>query len=419
MATTDRYGNPVGGELPYATGEILADVADQYREIQAARAVIRERYEADGPESVFNFSGLERGFPVEPGELEGLDDETAPAVHGPAFERLGLEHLGGDPDRHDVFLANRMTAATTSTFLELVEPGETVVGVAPNTSHASVVRAAEHVGAAFVGVTDLAGLEDALDAGDVSLVALSRMDVTYNHFDVGTARAVVEAAHDAGARVYMDDAGGARVLPALFDHPLSLRLGVDVVSTGLDKYGVDGPRFGLLGGEADLVSRIRTRAWSFGLEARPVAVVAARRSLEAYDPERVRASAEVTREVGAALADRLGDDLVRETPVITVLAGEDVLAEAMSRAGLDEPPVVPFEATAALSMALLREHGAVTVHFAGVPSGTGDFLVKFLPPAEVDRFGGPGAVAAAVDHALDVVAARLDDPGALAELILG
>ncbi len=419
MASTDRFGNRIEGELPYAPGDILADTADQYREIQAARAVIRERYEADGPGSVYNFSGLERGFPVEPGELEGLDDETAPAVHGPEFERLGLEHLGGDPGRHEVFLANRMTAATTSAFLELVEPGDTVAGVAPNTSHASVVRAADHVGADFVDAGSLDELEGALETGDVSLVALSRMDVTYNHFEADEARDIVEAAHDAGARVYMDDAGGARVLPALFDHPRSLELGVDVVSTGLDKYGVDGPRFGLLGGEADLVERIRTRAWSFGMEARPVAVVAARRSLEAYDPERVRASAAVTREVGDALADRLGDDLVRKTPVITVLAGEDLLEAAMARAGLDEPPVVPFEATAALSMALLRRHGVVTVHFAGVPSGTGDFLVKFLPPDEVERFGGPDALAGAVDEGLDAVAERLADPAALRELVLG
>lgn len=419
MAATDRFGNRIEGELPYAAGDILADTADQYREIQAARAVIRERFEADGPESVFNFSGLERGFPVPPGELEGLDDETAPAVHGPEFERLGRRHLGGDPDRHDVFLANRMTAATTSTFLELVEPGEAVVGVAPNTSHASVVRAADHVGAEFVDANSLDGLEAALDDRDVSLVALSRMDVTYNHFEVDEARAIVEAAHDAGARVYMDDAGGARVLPAMFDHPRSLELGVDLAATGLDKYGVDGPRFGLLGGEADLVERVRTRAWSFGMEARPVAVVAARRSLEAYDPERVRDSAAVTREVGDALADRLGDELVRQTPVITVLAGEDLLAAAMARAGLDEPPVVPFEATAALSMALLRRHGVITVHFAGVPSGTGDFLVKFLPPAEVERFGGAGAVAEAVDEGLDVVADRLDDPAAMRELVFG
>ena len=50
-------------------------------------------------------------------------------------------------------------------------------------------------------------------------------------------------------RVYVDDAGGARVGPAIFDQPRTLQLGVDVVATGLDKYGTVGPRLGVMAGE--------------------------------------------------------------------------------------------------------------------------------------------------------------------------
>ena len=66
--------------------------------------------------------------------------------------------------------------------------------------------------------------------------------------------------------VYVDDAGWARVGPALFDQPRTLQLGVDVVATGLDKYGTVGPRLGVMAGEKSLVSRIRARAFEMGME---------------------------------------------------------------------------------------------------------------------------------------------------------
>ena len=47
-------------------------------------------------------------------------------------------------------------------------------------------------------------------------------------------RAVVGLAHARSIPVYVDDAGGARVGPALFDQPRALELGVDVVATGLE-----------------------------------------------------------------------------------------------------------------------------------------------------------------------------------------
>ncbi len=47
----------------------------------------------------------------------------------PKLRRLALEHLGGDPNRHDVLVLNRLTAALFATHLELVAPGTVVLGV--------------------------------------------------------------------------------------------------------------------------------------------------------------------------------------------------------------------------------------------------------------------------------------------------
>ena len=85
------------------------------------------------------------------------------------------------------------------------------------------------------------------------------------------------------------------------------------------------------------------------------------------------------------------------------LRGEDVLA----RVG-GEPPLVPYEATAALAMRLLLDHGILTVHFAAVPPGTSALLFKFVPPELLQRFGGADRFAAAVESSLDRVAAEND-----------
>ena len=57
----------------------------------------------------------------------------------------------------------------------------------------------------------------------------------------------------------------------------------------------------------------------------------------------------------------LGDRL-HETPVIAELLADDILAMALERAGLRTPPIVPYEASAALAMLLLRDYGIITVH---------------------------------------------------------
>ena len=143
------------------------------------------------------------------------------------------------------------------------------------------------------------------------------------------------------------------------------------------------------------------------------------RSLEQYRPERVRALVAATNDVGAALAASLGAWVVR-TPVAVRLEGEDVLAEAMRRGGLEGPPgVVPIEATAALAMLLLRDHGILTVHFAALPPGTAALLIKFVPPETLARLGGAQRFARAVDDSLDGLGELLGSPEELTGLLVG
>ena len=198
----------------------------------------------------------------------------------------------------------------------------------------------------------------------VALVVMTRLAVTYEIMLESELRQVVQLAHDKGIPVYVDDAGGARVGPAIFDQPRTLQLGVDIVATGLDKYGTVGPRLGVMAGDKSLVSRIRARAFEMGMEARPFLYPAAVRSLAGSTPERVQDLVETTRGVATALQEEFGDRL-HQTPVIAELLADDILEMALERAGLETPPIVPYEASAALAMLLLRDYGILTVHFVG------------------------------------------------------
>lgn len=392
--------------LPYERGALLRDTDDDVAKLRAAWRVVERRH-ADG--TLFDFSGLERSLDVGDAPKASLHDDLAPALYGERMTELALEHLGGVPGRDDVFVANRLTAAAVAAMQVLVRPGARVVGVSPSYTHPAVVRGVLLAGGEFDDGGVIAGAD---------LVVLTRLAVTYTALSREQLDETMAEAQRLEIPVFVDDAGGARVGPAVFGQPKTLELGADAGATGLDKYGTVGPRLGLLAGRAGLVGRIRARAIELGLEARPMLWPAVVRTLEQYRPERVRELVASTEALGDALERRLSMRVDR-TPVAAKLQGEDVLAEAAARAGVQATDchLVPYEATAALAMLLLRDHGILTVHFAALPPGTSALLLKFVPPETLDRFGGPDRFAGAVDEALDALARLVADEPALRELL--
>jgi L-seryl-tRNA(Ser) seleniumtransferase len=410
----DRFGNAFAPTLSYARGKILASTEDDFRKLQRAWAIVRER----GPESIFIFTGLEHSLPMKEEDLRWADDEIAPALYYDRMKALTLDHLGGTADRHDIMVFNRLTGATLATHLTFVKPGDVVIGVSASHSHPSVIRAAAHVNCKF---TDTAGLDEFQKAIEresrVGMVDLTRLAVTYDLLPVEAIRTIVKLAHDKGAIVYVDDAGGARVGPASFDQPKMLELGVDIGATGLDKYGTLGPRFGLMAGDKALVARVRATAYECGLECRQMLYPAVVRTLEKYTPKRVQELIDTTKAVAVSLKKMLGR-CIHETPTTAQLLADDILEIAMERGGVKQAPIVPFEATAALCMLMLEEHNMLTVHFVGMPPGGGDILFKFIPPETLTRFGGPEKFAQAVDASLSRLGQLLKEPEKIRRLLL-
>jgi len=404
--------------LPYAPGTFLPDTESHLRKLSEAWRHIRRRHAAGAP--LHNVSGLERGLPGTEVEPELLDDEWAGALYSERVRELGLEHLGGSPDRHDIAVTNRLSAALFAAMQVIVRPGDTVLGVSATHSHPAIARAVRDAGGRLVDTAGREAFERALgEHPDVPVVALTRLAVTYDALPEEDLRHIVDLAHARGALVVVDDAGGARIGPAVLGQPRTLELGADLGATGLDKYGVIGPRVGLLGGRADLIARIRARSFELGSECRPMLYPAVARCLENYRPERVRELISSTRRVGAALRDRLGSELVHEGPFIFKSPGEAIGAELARRAGPRAVGLAPIEAGAVLAMALLRDHGMLTVHFAGLPPGTSALLIKFLPPETIGVLGGPEVFAAAVDDALDQAATVMTDRTAVHRLLFG
>ncbi|MDA0998724.1 MAG: hypothetical protein O2944_11015 [Proteobacteria bacterium] len=415
----DRFGNPYAPGLNYARGALLPETADDIVKLKTAWAHIRRRRDKMGADSVYLLSGLERNLQLDEVDLSIMDDEIASALFTDELTERGLEHLGGTPDKHDIFVFNRLTAALLTAADVMIHEGDTVIGVAPSYSHPAVKRAVAHGGGNFTDCAGLGAFKEAMSAAKkVDTVFITRLAVTYEVLAEADLREVVRIARDRGAKIIVDDAGGARVGPACFGQPKTLELGVDIGATGLDKYGTTGPRLGLLGGDKELVKKIRARAYELGVEARQMLYPAVAQSLRDYSADKVRERVALTKEVGKHLKNLLGDNRVMETPVIVQLAADDILEMAMERGGIKQAPCVPYEATAGLAMLMLRDFGIVSVHFAGLPPGTAALMIKFVPPDVVERFGGPKAIAEAVDKSLDVLADVMKKKNGLQELLL-
>src|SRR5215211_8615453 len=164
-------------ELPYERGAMLRGTEDDFAKLQVAWRVVAARH-AEG--SLYDFTGLVRSM-LAGSDGEPLDDELAPAVHWDLLRSLALEHLGGDPDRDDVFVANRATAAIFAAIQVLAPRGGRVVGVSAGYSHPAVARAVRWAGGE---------LDDGGDIDGANAVVLTRLAVTYDALSLDEVEAV-------------------------------------------------------------------------------------------------------------------------------------------------------------------------------------------------------------------------------------
>ena len=159
----------------YGHGTILASAAAEARKSTQGRRLIRERVRTLGKDSIYNLTGLVRTFPLQPQDLEPLENQFTYYTHflGRA-EALAIRYMGADQRTCSAVLCNRVSAAMLAIMLGTLKPGDRVLSlVAQGRSHPSVQQAVEVLGATFHEVQGLAALQRAMHEGTWRMLAIT------------------------------------------------------------------------------------------------------------------------------------------------------------------------------------------------------------------------------------------------------
>ncbi|MBB4519700.1 L-seryl-tRNA(Ser) seleniumtransferase [Paraburkholderia fungorum] len=417
---TDSFGNPIDPTVGFARGTIIRSSIDEALRLRHGGAVAARRVNLLGAESIGVFTGNQRDFPINADDIVSLCEEwVGPGLCAEELRQVAIGHMGGRSD-DAVSTFNRTSAGIIATIAALAD-GKPVVSVVPpgGRSHASVVRGSKIAG---VPVHEVQGDKEwakAIDAAKPELVVITTVTSSLERLEDHVAREVIHYAHAVGATVFLDEAYGARLRTVLHGGALSLQLGADISITNCDKAGLSGPRAGVLVGRPNLVTAAAAKGAEFGMEARAPIAAAVLRSLQKYQPKDLKEESASGQKLADALEQKMGN-VVQRSDLGPMVDEDDVLRVLMKMAGREgeKPVVVPCEATSALGMVLLEDHGILTVNTHGQPGARVSLRLKPTLDA-LGRTGGFDAVVAAVMQSLEKIAGLIHDRDAIAQLVVG
>lgn len=419
----DRFGNPIDARVGYAWGKILwGPTAETYRAAWA-REIVRRRLEKYGiKKALYDFTGLQGKFQLKPEDMEvaSIGEWGLPAVFSEKLRNLAIQHLGGDPEKHDVVFFNRTSGGIILAELLLAKKGETVVSFSPPPcAHSCVPRGAQLAGASYMEVFTSKELETVLgERTDVTLLVITGSSIHLEAMPLEELKRSIKLAKDRGISVLLDDASGARIRTVLCNQPKAFELGVDMAITSTYKAGLYGPRGGFLVAEKEFAKKLDTASCEYGFDARPFSVLSILRALENWDPENLRKEAEIGNKIFEK-ARMLYGERAKKRVGLWILE-EDVLEIAMEKAGVADkvPPIVPTEASSGCGMILLEDYGIGTITSLGGPGCT--FAVRLKPHfPEAIRFGDPEKIVRALDESLNRLSTIILNPKKIAGLLLG
>lgn len=418
MTGTDSFGNSIDPSVSYARGAVLRNLADEAGRMLNGRRLIRERILAGGNDNVFNLTALSRGFPIEPDDVERLKTQFTYYAHfDRKVEDRVVEFLGGDLSVHAGFVTNRISAAMIPIMCNMLEPGDTLLSiVGKGRSHPSMGRGVQLAQGVFEEAYGYAGAAAALDKGmRPKLAAVTPISHAKHHMEYDDLVRTLDLFAAAKIPVFLDDAHvSARM--AVYGEPPSFQVGpIDLAIFSPDKH-MDGPRAGALAGRKDLVERIQGFSFGHGIDAQTSHATAVYRAIEKYDPEPVAEAGRLAKILLGSMRQRFGADTAYPAGPGIGMTEDTVVELARQRANDRDLKIVPIEATSMVCMHLLEKYGIVTIPAVGMPGSSP--AVRFMLYPDGGRIGIEDIVDAFED-ALEFLAARLDDPAAAAETILG
>jgi L-seryl-tRNA(Ser) seleniumtransferase len=418
---TDSFGNPIDPTVGFARGTIIRSSIDEALRLRHGQSVAAKRVKTLGAESIGVFTGNQRDFPIHAEDIATLCEEwVGPGLAAEELRQVAIGHMGGRGD-DAVAIFNRTSAGIVATIAALAD-GKPVVSVVPpkGRSHASVIRGAKLAGVAVHEVQGDKEWLKVIEAQRPALVVVTTVTSSLERLEDHVTQEVVQYAKALSAKVFLDEAYGARLRTVLHGGRLSLQLGADIAVTNCDKAGLSGPRAGVLVGRAELVTAAAAKGAEYGMEARAPISAAVLRSLQKYQPDDLREESAAGQKLADALAQKMGADLVQRSDLGPMVEEDAVLRVLLKMAGREneKPVVVPCEATSALGMVLLEDHGILTVNTHGQPGARVSLRLKPTLDA-LGRTGGFDAVVAAVMQSLEKVASLIHDRDAIAQLVVG
>ncbi|HOI70850.1 MAG TPA: TIGR03576 family pyridoxal phosphate-dependent enzyme [Methanobacterium sp.] len=321
---------------------------------EAALKIINSKVKEDRS-NLYDLTGLSGGFPVKQEDINLLETYAGPAIFEEKLQPLGVKHLGGEK----VLALNRTSSGILATILALVKPGRKVVHFLPQLpTHPSIPRSVDLVNGNYIEFTDTDEFK-VTEKTDLVIITGSTMDhkvITEEDF-----LKIIEVSGN--VPVLVDDASGARLRTIVYKQPRAIDMGAELVITSTDKL-MDGPRGGLMSGEAELIDLIKTKSHQFGLEAQPPLIAGMVGALENFKPDRILESRFKKQEVYQAL---LEDFSVEETPTGVMILPENVIKELKGK-GMDT--LNEDVAATVLAMILLREYSIITIPAVGMPGAS-------------------------------------------------
>ncbi|MFQ5933154.1 MAG: hypothetical protein ACE5KI_00755 [Dehalococcoidia bacterium] len=427
---TMKYPHDMEPLLGYTRGVIINSDVDDYRSVRAAEAVLVKWYKERGFDSVYNLMGLVDNCTL-PDYFSGPEWEERYLSTRLSEERLDVlakEHVGGD-DGFRAMAFNRTTSAAVTVMIAMAEPGTTVPYLAPpfanprpewtiqGQGHPCTARGIALAGAEAPIIFSLEELQNILVKEAVSAVAIC--PEYRGELSEGELRQAIRLGNEAGVPVWVDDASGARARVVLKGEQRAIDMGADVVVTSCEKFGLNGPRAGLVVGRNNLMDRIGTKATTLGTEGRPSIVAAIVRALEEWSPEasvlEAEADAEYARKLRPLAKEIFGDRVGHEDTF--VMAEEDVLEITMERAGITHSEVAPVDAVTALAMILLRRYGYMTLPAFSYPGASK--RLSMSPPRRDQEPPDPKVVIRHLDAAFGELARAITSREEMEELLFG
>lgn len=405
----------------YARGTILRSSVEESQRLAHAQRLATQRLAEKGATSISVFTGNQRAFPALPEDLELRCEEWfGPGIVQDELKAAVLTHMDAGTE-NEIAMFNRSSACIIALITALSAGRAVVSGVpAGSRSHASVKRGCGLAQVELHEHSDMDGFRHALALHEPALAIVTTVTSNLDRLDEVIIGRMIDAAREAGAIAFVDDAYGARIRPILHGGTSAMRLGADLALTNGDKAGLVGPRAGILVGRADLVPRVAAQAAEFGMEARGPIVAAMMRSLQAFDPELLREERRLGQVLTRLMRDRYGEDIVSSSDLGPIIDENDMLRLVLKRAGKpqDVADIVPAEATSALGVLLLRDHGILTTNTHGQPGAKVSLRLRPTPEA-LKTLGDMQTVVDALDDCIDQLASLMNDKNRLSELILG